>query len=253
MGRANGGRGDGERQRRGEGELPEPDLQGADAAEPATLKERGDRVTRRGGGDGQRADRGGPQWLADEIRRDQDPRAQETDGHAKVIERAGPLGGSDPVGEHRRPQGRGRVQDAGQRAADRQLTEGDRRPGEQAAEDGHGEEGQQAGSGPGRERRLPARRKDEPERDGAENRSGEHQRRRTHVVYGELDEEERSAPDQGQRAECEIAASHRTIMRSRYVTPQSGTGWARWRARKYSGTVFMGSRSWSSISFCSIQ
>jgi len=33
-------------------------------------------------------------------------------------------------------------------------------PREQAAEDGHSQEGQQAGSGPGRERRLPARRKD---------------------------------------------------------------------------------------------
>src|SRR5207237_1441624 len=75
-----------------------------------------------------------------------------------------------------------------------------------------------AGSRPGRERRLPARRKDEPERDGAGDRSREYQRRGTHVAYGELDEEERGAPDQGQRAECKIAASHRTIMRSRDVT-----------------------------------
>src|SRR5439155_929319 len=125
VGRANGGRGDGERERRGQGELPEPDLQGAHAAEAATLKERGDRVTRSGGGDGQRADRGGPQRLADEA---------------------------------------------------------------------------------------------EPERDGAEDRSGEHQCCWAHVAYGELDEEERGAPDQGERAEGEIAASHRTIMRSRYVT-----------------------------------
>ena len=197
MGRANGGRGDGECQRRGQGELPEPDLQGAHAAEAATLKERGDRVTRRGGGDGQRADRRGPQGLPDEVGGDEDSRAQETDGHAKVVEAAGPLGGSDPVGEHRGPQRRGRVQDAGQRAADRLLTKSDRRPREQAAQDGHGEERQQAGSRPGRERGLPARRKDEPERDGAEDRSREYQRRWTHVVYGELDEEERGAPDQG--------------------------------------------------------
>src|SRR5439155_12174140 len=192
------------------------------------------------------------QRLPDQIGSEKDAGSQEADRHPEIVEPAWPLSRGDPGGQDGGPQRRGGVQDAGQSAADRDFAEADPEPGQRASEDSHDGEGEQAPSGPGGEGRLPPRGQDHAECEGAEQRASQHEGGRAHVLHGELDEEEARAPDQGEQDESRITTTHHVIMRRRDVTPYSGV-WARWRARKYSGTEFMGGRSWSSISFCSIQ
>src|SRR5205823_2141493 len=78
--------------------------------------------------DGGGADGGGLQRMADQVRSEQDAGSQEADRHAEIVESARPLGGCDPGGEDGGPQGRSRVEDARQSAADRQLAEADAEP-----------------------------------------------------------------------------------------------------------------------------
>ena len=67
MGGAQRRNGADERQRAGEQQLPEADLQRTDATQPPTLNEGRDRVTGGGAGDGQGADRGRLQRVAGQV------------------------------------------------------------------------------------------------------------------------------------------------------------------------------------------
>ena len=250
--RADGREGDDQRQGHGEGKLPEGHLQRTDTAQAASLDQRGNRITGGRPPDREGSDGGGPQRLPDQIGRDQDAGTHKADSDAHVVEPARPLRRGNPEGEDGGPQRRRRVQDTGQGAADRQFAEAEPEPWQGAAEDGDGHEGQQALPGARGKRRLPARREDQRDGGQSRGRAQQHHHRRAHVLYRDLDEQEAGAPDEGQQSERGITSTHQVIMRRGDVT-YSAFGWARWRARKYSGTEFIGGRSWSSISFCSIQ
>src|SRR5438094_4787649 len=111
-------------------------------------------------------------------RSEQDAGPQEADRDADIVERGWTLVRRDPGGEDGGPQRRGRIEDARQPAADGQFTEADPEPGQRAAEDGHRDEGEEAVSGARGEGRLPAGGQDDAERESAEERTGQHDRRR---------------------------------------------------------------------------
>ena len=186
------------------GELSEADLEHAHISHLAALVHRVDGVGERRHENRQRAKDVARRPMRRQVRINEHDNAGESDDDAHVVHDRGPLRGHDPVDEDRGPQRGRRVEDAGEAARDSLLTPSDRDPRDDRVGHRHDPKAEQPASPSRPEERFPKSDHDQRESDKSRDRAKQEQGGRSQVLHGQLDGEERAAPDQGQGDERQV-------------------------------------------------